>query len=332
MHLSNAGATDTRTYTVHRTMGLREWIMLIVLSILWSGSFFFIGVAVRDLPPFTIVAIRVTIAAVVLLIVLRVTNVRIPRSRQLWLSFLIMGLLNNAIPFSLIVWGQTHIASGLAAILNATTPFFTVIIANFLTDDEKMTGARLLGILIGFGGVVVIIGPAFLSELGANILAQVAVLGASLSYAFAGVFGRRFQRMGVSPLVTADGQLIASSALLIPVALLVDRPWTLPMPGPEVWAAVTSLALLSTALAYILYFRLLATAGATNALLVTLLVPVGAVVLGATVLGEELAARAFVGMGFLVLGLAVIDGRPFAALRRRMHVKRVEKSLPGGVD
>jgi drug/metabolite transporter (DMT)-like permease len=321
---------DPTQYAVHRTMGLAEWLMLIVLSVLWSGSFFFIGVAVRGLPPFSIVALRVTIAAAVLALVLRATGVHIPRSRRLWTSFLIMGLFNNAIPFSLIVWGQTHIASGLAAILNATTPFFTVIIANFLTDDEKLTGARLLGILIGFGGVVVIIGPAILNELGANVLAQVAVLGASLSYAFAGVFGRRFQRMGVSPLVTADGQLIASSALLIPVALLVNRPWTLTMPGPDVWAAVTGLALLSTALAYILYFRLLATAGATNVLLVTLLVPVGAVMLGATFLGEELAARAFVGMGFLVLGLVMIDGRLLAALRRRIHLERGTKRLTGG--
>ncbi len=222
---------------VNRSLGPKQWLLLIALSVLWGGSFFFVGVAVGGLPPFTIVALRVAIAAAALFLVLRLTGIHFPRNREVWFAFAVMGLINNAIPFSLIVWGQTRIASGLASILIATTPFFVVLVAHFLTDDEKITRARLAGLLIGFAGVIVIIGPSFLGELGANALAQLAVVGAAISYAFAGVYGRRFQRMGVSPLVTANGQLIASSAMLIPLALLVDRPWTLPAPGAQVAAA-----------------------------------------------------------------------------------------------
>ena len=294
---------------VNRSLGPKQWLLLIALSVLWGGSFFFVGVAVGGLPPFTIVALRVAIAAAALFLVLRLTGIHFPRNREVWFAFAVMGLINNAIPFSLIVWGQTRIASGLASILIATTPFFVVLVAHFLTDDEKITRARLAGLLIGFAGVIVIIGPSFLGELGANALAQLAVVGAAISYAFAGVYGRRFQRMGVSPLVTANGQLIASSTMLIPLALLVDRPWTLPAPGAQVAAAVIGLGLLSTALAYILFFRLLATNGATTTALVAFLIPVSAILLGVAFLGESLVLRQLAGMGFLALGLAVIDGR-----------------------
>jgi len=167
--------------------------------------------------------------------------------RLLEWSLLVALLLNNVIPFSLIVWGQTHIASGLASILNATTPFFTVIVAHFLTNDERLNGGRLVGIFIGFSGVVYVIGPQVLKGIGANILAQLAVLGAATSYAFAAVFGRRFRRMGLAPIVTAAGQVTAATAVLIPLALFVDRPWMLPLPSWEIWGAVVGLALFSTA-------------------------------------------------------------------------------------
>jgi drug/metabolite transporter (DMT)-like permease len=223
--------------------------------------------------------------------------------------FFAMGLLNNLIPFSLIVWGQSHIASGLASILNATTPLFTVIVAHFLTSDERMTGSRLFGVLAGLAGVIVMIGPGFLAGVGTSVLAQIAVLGAALSYAFAGIFGRRFSRMGVPPLLTATGQVTASTALLAPTVLIIDQPWTLPMPSGQVWAAVIGLALLSTSLAYVLYFRILATAGATNLLLVTFLIPVSAILLGAALLSERLNPEHFLGMALIGLGLAAIDGR-----------------------
>ena len=198
-----------------------------------------------------------------------------------------MGLLNNVLPLSLIVWGQTHVAWGLAAMLNATTPLATVVVAHFLTADERMTPARVVGVLIGLAGVGVMVGPAMLAGLGSDVLAQLSILGAAMSYALAAVFGRRFQRMAVPPLATAAGQVSASTFLLLPVALMVDRPWTLAAPGLQTWAAVLGIAALSTALAYVLYFRILATAGATNLLLVTFLIPISAVLLGSLVLEEH---------------------------------------------
>ena len=193
-----------------------------------------------------------------------------------------MGALNNVVPFALIFWGQTHIASGLASILNATTPLFTVVVAHVLTDDEKMTGAKVAALLAGLAGVAVLIGPAAFAQPTGSLWGQLACLGAALSYAFAGIYGRRFRAMGVAPLDAAAGQVTASSVLILPIMLIVEQPWTLAaLPPPATWAALAGLALLSTALAYVLYFRILAAAGATNLLLVTFLIPVTSILLGA---------------------------------------------------
>lgn len=300
---------------VNRTMSAPEWAMLLSLSVLWGGSFFFTGVALSALPPFTLVVLRVGLAAVILNALVPLLGLGMPREARVWAAFFGMGLLNNAVPFCLIVWGQTHIVSGLAAILNATTPLFAVVAAHMLTSDETMTGNRLVGVLVGLAGVAVMVGPVVLAGLGADLLAQVAVLGAALSYAFAGIFGRRFRRMGVPPLATAAGQVTASTLMLLPVALVVDRPWTLLVPGASVWGAVLGIAALSTALAYVLYFRILATAGATNLLLVTFLIPISAILLGALVLGERLDVRHSLGMVFIGCGLAAIDGRPLQRVR-----------------
>jgi drug/metabolite transporter (DMT)-like permease len=305
---------------VNRTMSLFEWAMLLGLSVLWGGSFFFAGVALSALPPLTLVVLRVGLAALILNAALPLAGLRLPRGREVSAAFFGMGLLNNVVPFCLIVWGQTQIASGLAAILNATTPLFTVV-AHLLTADERMTGNWLAGALTGLLGVAVMIGTAAFADEGSHLLAQLAVLGAALSYALAGVFGRCFQRMGVPALATATGQVTASTLLLLPVALLTDRPWTLPMPGAPVWGAVLGIAALSTALAYLLYFRLLATAGATNLLLVTFLIPVTAILLGTGVLGESLEVRHIVGMALIGVGLAAIDGR----LLRRVRRRRIEE-------
>jgi drug/metabolite transporter (DMT)-like permease len=226
-----------------------------------------------------------------------------------------MGALNNLIPFSLIFWGQTQIEGGLAAILNATTPLWTVLAAHVLTRDEKLTANRLGGVVLGLIGAVIVIGPAALTRLGLDALAQFAVVGAAIAYAFAGIFGRRFK--GMPPVVIAAGQLTASTAMMLPLALIVDRPWTLPAPGPVTWGAILGLAILSTAVAYVIYFRILATAGATNLLLVTFLIPVSAILLTATILGERLEPGHFAGMALIGLGLAAIDGRPLRRLRRR---------------
>ena len=221
-----------------------EWGLLVALSILWGGSFFFNGVAIRELPTLTVVAGRVILGAVTLLVVMRVMGLRMPSGRPVWLAFFSMGFLNNVLPFSLIVWGQIHIASGIASILNATTPLFTVIVAHLLTSDEKISKSSLLGIGFGFAGVVMMIGGDAFRGWGVDILAPVAILGAALSYAFAGVFGRRFKAMGVSPMATATGQITASSVMLVPLVMMVDQPWTLPLPSLPVWGALVGLALL----------------------------------------------------------------------------------------
>jgi len=227
-----------------------------------------------------------------------------------------MGLLNNVVPFCLIVWGQGHIASSLASILNATTPLFTVVVAHFLTEDERLTPGRVAGVAIGFLGVVLMLGPESLAGIGSDLLAQFACLAAALSYAFAGIWGRRFRRIGILPLPTAAGQVVVSTLLLAPITLAVERPWTLAAPGAATWAAIVGLAVLSTAAAYVLYFRLLASAGATNLLLVTFLIPASAILLGTGILGERLAAGHLVGVALIGAGLAAIDGRLAATLRR----------------
>ena len=300
---------------IQKQMDAGEWGMLVALSLLWGGSFFFIGIAVKELPPVTIVTLRVSMAAVALLIVCRIMGLHLPRQWAVWRAFFGMGLLNNIIPFCLIVWGQTHIASGLASILNATTPLFTVIVAHFLTADEKMTGNKLAGVLIGFVGVATMIGPAAFGGAASSLWGQIAILGAAISYSFAGIFGRRFKAMGVPPLMTATGQISSSTLMLIPAALLIDKPWTLAMPSLGTWGALIGIALLSTALAYLIFFRILATAGATNLALVTFLIPVSAILLGSLILREQLEIKHFAGMAMIAAGLAAIDGRLPAKLR-----------------
>lgn len=301
-------------------MDARAWAMLVTLSILWGGSFFFAKVALAELPPLTLVWLRVAGAAAALLVVVRVSGALMPATLRSWAPFAVMGLINNVLPFSLIFWGQSTITSGLAAILNATTPLFAIVLAHLLTRDERLTGARLAGVLCGVGGVAVMIGRDALAGIGANVIAQLAVLAAALSYGFAGIYGRRFR--GQAPIVTAAGQVAASAAMLLPVALALERPWTLAAPGATTFAAVAGLALLSTALGYVLYFKILAIAGATNLLLVTLLIPVSALLLGGLVLGEAISASQLGGMVVIFAGLAIIDGRAIGFVRGRPALSR----------
>ncbi len=310
--------TQPATPSQLRAMTGREWLMLVVLAILWGGSFLFNAIALRDLPVLTTVFMRVFLAALVLMMVLRLSGEHLPRRAEVWRALFVLGFLNNAVPFSLIVWGQQYVAAGVASILNATTPLFTVIFAHVLTRDERLDGGRILGVLLGFLGVVVMIGHSAGeggAGLGSGFGAQFLFLGAAASYGLAGIYGRRFKPMGVSPMVTATGQLIASSVLLMPLALIMDRPWHLPMPGPSALAALLALAVLSTAFAYVLYFRILAAAGATSIALVTFLIPVCAIFLGILVLGEHLEPRQLAGMALIGAGLAAIDGRPWRKIR-----------------
>ncbi|HKX92337.1 MAG TPA: DMT family transporter, partial [Sphingomicrobium sp.] len=298
-----------KAHVIRTVMNRSDWLILGSLALIWGGAFVFIGIAVKHVPPLTYVWLRLSIAAAAMWLFLGFKGQRLGLPRQVWGSILLLALLNNALPFTLFGWGQTHIASGLASILNATTPIWGVLVAHFLTQDERMTPRKIAGVLLGFGGVATMIGPALLANIGTDALAQLACVAASLSYALAAVWARRFRAMGVSPLSVTTGQLTAGAAMMLPFALLVDQPWTQPLPPLGAWGAIVALALMCTAFGYVLYFRLIETSGATNALLVTLLVPPVAILLGALLLGETLAAQDFLGLGLIALGLAAIDGR-----------------------
>jgi drug/metabolite transporter (DMT)-like permease len=298
----------------NRTMNGADWTILLVLSVLWGGSFFFIEVALDSVAPLSLVLIRVAIAAGFLWAFLLVRRERLALPPGAVWALLVLALLNNVVPFVLFAWAQEEINGGLASILNATTPIWGVIVAHIFTSDEKANPAKVAGVLLGFGGVAVMIGTDFLGDIGTGLLAQLACLAATLCYALAGVWARRFRRMGVPPAAVATGQLTASAIVMLPLVLLFEPPWLAPAPSPQAWAALIALALFCTSLAYILYFRLLASAGATNSLLVTFLIPITAILLGALLLGERLELRHFAGMALIAAGLAAIDGRLF---RRR---------------
>ena len=279
--------------------------MLIALALVWAGTFFFAAIAVVEIPPLTIAFLRVSGAALVLLLALYLMGILMPREGSVWAAFFGMGLFNNAIPFSLIFWAQTELNSGVASILNATMPVFTVIAAHFLTKDEKMTKMRFLGVLLGFLGIIVMIG----SPISGSIWAHLAILAAGISYALASIFGKRFAQMGVKPMATATGQVICSAIILLPFALILERPWTNASPSFHVIQAMIAMISLSTAFAYFLYFRILSTAGATNVALVTLLIPPFAVLLGILFLNETLTLQQITGMFIITAGLVSIDGR-----------------------
>lgn len=279
--------------------------MLIALALVWAGTFFFAAIAVVEIPPLTIAFLRVSGAALVLLLALYLMGILMPREGSVWAAFFGMGLFNNAIPFSLIFWAQTELTSGVASILNATMPVFTVIAAHLLTKDEKMTKMRFLGVVLGFLGIVVLIG----SPISGSIWAHLAILAAGISYALASIFGKRFAQMGVKPMATATGQVICSAIILLPFALILERPWTNASPSFHVIQAMIAMISLSTAFAYFLYFRILSTAGATNVALVTLLIPPFAVLLGILFLNETLTLQQLTGMFIITAGLVSIDGR-----------------------
>ena len=306
--------------TVARRMGAAEWGFLLALTASWSGIFLLNRFVLESVPPLTAVLLRLGLAAPLLIAAVYLRGERLPRSLLAWGAFAVMGFLNNAFPFTMFVWAQQSIASGLAAIVNATTPFFTVLLAHALTTDEKMTGGKLAGVLLGFGGVVLLIGPGALAGLDRAVVAELVCLLAPISYAFAGLWGRRFRAL--SPTVAAAGMVTSSALMMAPLALWQDRPWTL-APSAFSLAAVSVQAAIGTALAYWLYFRILKTAGATNLLLVTLLMPPAAIALGALFAAERFGWTALGGLGLIALGLAVMDGRPAAYLRRR--------AVPGSV-
>jgi drug/metabolite transporter (DMT)-like permease len=291
-------------------MSLRNWGLLLLLALLWGSSFFFYKILVAALPPVTVVLGRVGIAAIALNLWLAARRTHLPLSRALWLRFFLLGLLNNVIPFILIAWGETRITSGMASILNATTPIFMVMVAHVGTQDEKLSWPKIAGIVFGITGTIVLVGPAAFSGASA-VWGEAAVIGSSLCYGFGGVYGRRFKDLPA--LVTATGQITGAALILLPLSLVVDRPWTLfvkgHLPGPGVWASLLAIALVNTALAYVVYYRMLANVGVTYISLVTFIIPIIALLLGAAFLHESVTPGALAGMAIIALGLAAIDGR-----------------------
>ena len=296
-------------------LGPMDWGLLVLLSLLWGGSFLCVGFAVQELPVLTIIALRVSLAALVLWGIALFSGHQLPRGRKTWQAFLALGLLNNVIPFGLIVFGQQTIGAGLAAILNATTPLWTVLIAALFLADERFSKQKLFGVLLGLVGVIVMVGPDSLAGISRNLGAQLAVLGATLSYAFASVFGRRFAAAKISPLHTALGQVTASSFILVPLALMIDTPWASALPSQATIFAILGLAVLSTAGGYLLFFNILERAGATNVSLVTLLIPPSAIAMGMLFLEETLQGIHFIGLALIILGLLSLQGRLFRLSR-----------------
>jgi drug/metabolite transporter (DMT)-like permease len=280
-----------------------DWILLWTLSLLWGGSFLFNELALAGLPVLTIVWGRVALAAAVLAVAVRVMGQGMP-PRRVWGALAVMGVLNNLVPFTLFVLAQGQITGALASVLNATTPLFTMLVAHFASSDERLSPVKAVGVGLGFGGVVVMMAG---EDLGGELPAMLACLGAALSYGFAGVWGRRFKAAGVAPLQTAVGMLTASSVMLTPVWLAVDRPWAMPEPEAGAVLAVVALAVLSSALAYLIFFQVLARAGAVAISLVTFLIPFSAAGLGWLVLGERLELRHLTGLALILGGLALIE-------------------------
>lgn len=297
------------------SMSPTEWSLLGLLSLLWGGSYLFNSLAIREVPVFTVVAYRIVLGGLALHLALRVLRIPFPIDRLSLRAYTGMAILNGAVPFSLIVFGQTLVPSGVASILNSTTPIFTMVIAHFLLRSERLDARRAMGVMLGFAGVVILFSDRLGQGTG-QLLGLFACLGASLSYGLSNVFGRTFIVPGAHPLALAAGQLTFAAVPLVPLCLLVDQPFARPMPSWTALGAMTGLGLLSTAVAYGLFFRILTRAGATNVSLVTLLIPCSAILLATVFLGETLPGMAFLGLAVIASGLLVIDGRLLERLRQ----------------
>lgn len=292
------------------------WLLIAILAILWGGAFFLIEVGLRSFPPITLVFIRVGFAVPAMWIAMRILGEQLPKGREIWLWLTVVGAFNCALPFTLFFWGQQHLDSSYAAILNATTPLWGVVTAHFMTTDEKATPTRIIGVLVGLAGIVVMIGPDAMKGMSDNLLAQLACLVSTVFYSLAAIFGRRLSQSSLTPMAVATGQTMTAALLMIPIMLVVDQPWTLPMPRLDATLAGLALALVSTALAYFLYFRLIDRSGASNAQLVAFLMPILAVILGIAFLGESLSGGQIAGAALIAVGLAVLDGRLVARFQK----------------
>jgi drug/metabolite transporter (DMT)-like permease len=303
----------------YRAMTAADWLRLIALSIMWGGGYFLSQVVLREVPPFTGSLARIGLAAITLYVYLIATRTPLPSSPRLWGTFIVLGFTNNAVPFTLYFLAQTQINSSLTSILNATAPIFAVVVAHFATRDEKLTRAKALGVVIGFAGVIIMIGPDLLQDLGSHVTAELMCLCAAASYAVGTIFARRLR--GTPAGIIAAGQLTVATVMMAAITALFETPWAMPVPSPTVIAALVTLGVVCTALPYFLYYRVLATAGATNVLLVTFMSPVSTILLGMLILSEQLTPRQIAGMVIIFVGLAVIDGRLWRGTVARLHGK-----------
>ncbi|GAB2190563.1 DMT family transporter [Sessilibacter sp. MAH2] len=298
-------------------MTLQQWSILVSLSIIWGSSFFFVEIIVKEIPPITLVALRVLLAAIILSLLLFIKKTPLTLNKTTIYIFSVMGLLNSVLPYVLIAWGQQYISSGLAATLNASTPIFSVIAAHFFTSDEKITTNKLTGVVIGFLGVVVMLSDS-INESENLIIGKIAVILAAICYATGAIFSKKANHNNITPLQTATGQMTASAIFLTPMAFVFESPWTLSPPSLLTWGSMAGLVLFSSVLAYILFFQLLTKTGATNLLLVAFLIPVSSIALGVLFLNEILTTKHLLGMLCIGVGLTILDGRATQALKKRL--------------
>ena len=307
-------------------MKLKNFLLLILLAALWGPSFLFIKVAVAEIPPLTLVLGRVGIAAVLLTLFLLVQGKSLPRSRTVWRHLAVMGFVHNTIPFVLFGWGEQYIDSALASILNGTTPLFTIVLAHYFVADDRLTPTKLVGVLIGFAGLLLLITPSLTDGLQATTLGLLAVALAAALYGVAIVYSRNNLR-GLPPLVAPAGQMIMATIYLLPLSLLVDRPFSLPPLSQSVVWSMVALGVLGTAVAFVVYYRLLETAPASYVSMTTYVIPIFGVILGVLVLNEQPTWHAYAGFALILLGVMIVNG--LIKLKRQPPVPRpVEKTMP----
>ena len=300
---------------------MKNFLWLLLLASLWGPSFLFIKVAVGEIPPLTLVVGRVGIAAALLFIILRLQGRSLPKLGPIWIHFGVMALFQNALPFALINWGEQYIDSALAAILNGTTPLFTILLAHQFIDDDRLSLGKALGVFVGFAGLLVLIAPALFGGVQATAWGLIAVTIAAASYGVAIVYSRLNLR-GQVPLVAPTAQLTLATLYLLPLALIFEQPFSLPTPSATAIGSLFMLAVFGTALAFVVYYRIIERASASYVSMVTYLVPIFGVVLGVLVLDEQLSWNAIVGCALILTGVMIVNGavdRSFARLRRQSN-------------
>ncbi len=281
------------------------WVILLLLGAIWGASYLFIKVGGAEIPPLTFVAGRTLISSAALIAVMALRREAVPSLRRMWLPFVAMGIFNGVIPYTLITWGELHITSGLAAILTAAMPLFTVLIGHFWTQDERLTPIKTLGIIVGFLGVTVLFLPELRQGIQMEFWGQFAVVGAAASYGLSTVVAHKYVH-GVSHTAAAAGQLGSAAIIMIPLSLLFEQPGTL-HPSPVAMGALLTLALLGTAFAYVLYYWLIENTGATRTSLVTYLIPITGVLWGAVLLSEPIVWEDLIGLLLIILGIAFVN-------------------------